>query len=108
MVKSELITMGDESAEEILENFVFELCGSRAAWQATPNIPTHLQLETISARIESDGYTAILRTHLCYTFEGPASLTLYPSGKLMIKCEDRELALKIAKHHLSSWLEDGV
>ena len=98
--------MGDDGAEEILDNFVFELCGSRAAWQATPNTPTTLQLETISSRISSDGYTAILETHLCYTFEGRASLTLYPSGKLMIKCEDRELALKIAKHHLSSWLAD--
>ena len=98
--------MHDESVDTEFDESMLELCSNRAAWQVAPRETTTLQLDQIASRIVEDGYTPILQTPLCHTFEGPANLTLFPSGKLMIKCEDKESALGIARHHLSCWLAE--
>ena len=36
-------------------------------------------------------------------FTGEADLTLYPSGKLLVKTADKELAEAIATKHMSIW-----
>ena len=56
------------------------------------------------AKIEAAGYTIGIRTRLAWTFSGPAELTLYPSGKLLVKTEDKDLAASIAKHHVQDWV----
>ncbi len=43
-------------------------------------------------------------TRLAWTFSGPAELTLYPSGKLLVKTEDRELAARVAELHVNKWV----
>ena len=98
--------MRDESASTEFDESMLELCSNRAAWQVAPKELTSLELEVMASRIIEDGYTRILRNHLCHTFEGSASLTLFPSGKLMIKCEDRKSAIDIARRHLSVWLSE--
>ena len=52
----------------------------------------------------SAGYTVGIRTRLAWTFSGPAELTLYPSGKLLVKTEDKELAANIAREHVEEWV----
>lgn len=99
--------MQEENESLDSDDFVIELCGNRASWQVTPKTPTTLELENISSRIVDDGYEMILETHLCHTFEGLANLTLFPSGKLMIKSDDKQLAIEIARHHMSAWLAEG-
>ena len=53
--------------------------------------------------IEKAGYEVGIRTRLCWTFSGPCDLTLYPSGKLLVKTEDKELAAEVAKLHVEKW-----
>jgi len=45
-----------------------------------------------------------VRTRLAWTFSGPADLTLYPSGKLLVKTEDKALAANIAQKHVNHWI----
>ena len=83
------------------DGFVMELCGNRAAWQIELDGIDNIDLETVGKKIEADGYDIGIRNRLCWTFTGPCDLTLYPSGKLLVKTEDKELAAKVAKQHVT-------
>ncbi|MDA7846148.1 L-threonylcarbamoyladenylate synthase [Euryarchaeota archaeon] len=80
-----------------------ELCGNKAAWQIAPDGITSVDLETVGNLIEGSGYTVEIRNRLCWTFSGPCDMTLYPSGKLMVKTEDKALAGEIAQLHIEQW-----
>ena len=80
------------------------MCGNRSAWQIQVDGIDKINLENVGQEIESAGYTIGIRTRLAWTFSGPAELTLYPSGKLLVKTEDKELAAKIAKEHVNKWV----
>jgi hypothetical protein len=41
---------------------------------------------------------------LCWTFTGQCEMTLYPSGKLMIRTEDKGLAEDVAHRHVNEWV----
>ena len=80
-----------------------ELCGNKAAWQIVPEGVTSINLERVGQTIQNAGYTVGIQTRLCWTFSGPCDLTLYPSGKLLVKTEDKELAATVAEQHVSTW-----
>ena len=81
-----------------------EMCGNRSAWQIQVDGIEKINLENVGLEIESAGYTIGIRTRLAWTFSGPAELTLYPSGKLLVKTEDKELAAQIAEAHVKKWV----
>ena len=85
------------------DSFVMELCGNKSAWQIQVNDVEKIDLETVGNRIEAAGYTIGIRTRLAWTFSGPAELTLYPSGKLLVKTQDKVIAAKIAEEHVKVW-----
>ena len=80
-----------------------ELCGNKAAWQIVPEGVTSINLERVGQLIQDAGYTVGIQNRLCWTFSGPCDLTLYPSGKLLVKTEDKELAATVAEQHASTW-----
>ena len=86
------------------DSFVMEICGNRSAWQIQVDGIEKINLENVGLEIESAGYTIGIRTRLAWTFSGPAELTLYPSGKLLVKTEDKELAAQIAEDHVKKWV----
>ena len=86
------------------DDFVMELCGNKAAWQVAPIDISSIDLEKVGKKISESGYEVGIRNRLCWTFFGPADLTLYPSSKLLIKTQDKKLAQKIAEQHLSEWV----
>ena len=86
------------------DSFVMEMCGNRSAWQIQVDGIDKINLENVGQEIESAGYTIGIRTRLAWTFSGPAELTLYPSGKLLVKTEDKELAAQIAEDHVKKWV----
>ena len=81
-----------------------EMCGNRSAWQIQVDGIEKINLENVGLEIESAGYTIGIRTRLAWTFTGPADLTLYPSGKLLVKTEDKDLAAQIAEAHVKKWV----
>jgi hypothetical protein len=87
------------------DDFVLELCGNKAAWQVVPDKISSIVLEQVADNISNSGYSVGISNRLCWTFTGPADLTLYPSGKLLIKTQDREIAQKIAEQHLTEWVK---
>ena len=86
------------------DSFVMEMCGNRSAWQIQVDGIEKIDLDSVGSKIENAGYTVGIRTRLAWTFSGPAELTLYPSGKLLVKTEDKELAAKIAREHVEEWV----
>ncbi len=85
------------------EGFAMELCGNKAAWQIVPEGITSINLERVGQIIQESGYSVGIQNRLCWTFSGPCDLTLYPSGKLLVKTEDKELATLVAEQHISTW-----
>ena len=80
------------------------MCGNKSAWQIEVDDVEKVDLEKVGSKIEAAGYEIGIRTRLAWTFSGPAELTLYPSGKLLVKTEDKELAAKIAQDHVQEWV----
>ncbi len=86
------------------EGFLLEMCSGRAAWTVIPNDISEIDLEVVAAQIEKEGWVCTLRNRLCCTFTREANITLYPSGKLLVKSGDRSIAERIARHHVEVWL----
>lgn len=86
------------------EPFIMEMCGNKAAWQIVVDGVEKIDLEAVGNRIQAEGYEVGIMTRLAWTFSGPAELTLYPSGKLLVKTEDKELAAKVAELHVNKWV----
>jgi len=86
------------------KSFVMEMCGNKSAWQIAVDGIAKIDLEVVGNKIEAAGYTVGIRTRLAWTFSGPADLTLYPTGKLLVKTKDRELAATIAETHVTTWV----
>ena len=85
------------------DGFAMELCGNKAAWQIVPEGITSINLERVGQIIQESGYSVGIQNRLCWTFSGPCDLTLYTSGKLLVKTEDKELATLVAEQHISTW-----
>ena len=86
------------------DGFAMELCGTQAAYQIVPEGVESIDLERVGAAIEAEGYDVGVRSRLCWTCSGPCEMTLYPSGKLMVRTEDKALASTVAKQHVTSWV----
>ena len=85
------------------DGFAMELCGNQASWQIVPEGITAIDLEQVGARIIESGFEAGVQSRMVWTFTGSADLTLYPSGKLLVKTADKELAEQIAQQHMLEW-----
>ncbi len=85
------------------DGFAMELCGNQASWQIVPEGITAIDLDQVGARIIESGFEAGVQSRMVWTFTGSADLTLYPSGKLLVKTADKGLAEQIAQQHMSEW-----
>ena len=85
------------------DGFAMELCGNKAAWQIVPDGVTSIDLELVGRVIQEAGYSVGIQTRLCWTFSGLCDLTLYPSGKLLVKTENKDLAAEVAQQHVTVW-----
>ena len=85
------------------DGFVMELCGNQSSWQIVPDGIGSINLDSVGSAIESAGYHVEIRSGLCWPFTGPSDLTLYPSGKLLVKTADKNLANEVARLHVTQW-----
>ena len=83
-----------------------ELCGNKASWQIVPDGIESIDLEEVAMKITEAGFEAEVQSRMVWTFTGEADLTLYPSGKLLVKTADKELAEEIANKHMSVWTRE--
>ena len=88
------------------EGFAMELCGNKASWQIVPDGIDSIDLEEVAMKITEAGFEAEVQSRMVWTFTGEADLTLYPSGKLLVKTADKELAEEIANKHMSVWTRE--
>ncbi|MBT3772896.1 MAG: hypothetical protein HOC79_07835 [Euryarchaeota archaeon] len=87
------------------EGFVMELCSGKAAWQIEPSKKVEINIDTVSEKIQNAGYGVKIKTRMCHILhKEDVKITLFPSGKILVKCEEKEKAIEIAKQHLQEWL----
>ena len=87
-----------------MEGAIIEVCSGDTAFTiVTENLP-EISTETIVERIEKSGFSCSLRSKFCHTFEGEYEMTLYPSGRLLVRAPTIEVANKIAALHIGEWL----
>ncbi len=87
------------------DGFTMELCGTKGSYQIVPEEVETIELETVGTAIEAAGFEVGVRSRLCWTFSGRCEMTLYPSGKLMIRTEDTSLAEEVAQLHVNEWVK---
>lgn len=87
------------------EGYVLELCSGKAAWQIEPVEKMNIDLDGVSEKIQKAGFGVKIKTRMCHILHrDDVKITLFPSGKILVKCEQKEQAIKIAKQHLQEWL----
>ncbi len=91
-------------AEVHEEDFMLEMCSGKTSWQIEPREERKIDLDEVGKKIIAAGWEVKIQTRLCHIFTGVAKLTLFPSGKLLVKCDDRDTALEIGRLHLLDWL----
>ena len=94
--------MADAEVHE--EGFMLEMCSGNTSWQIEPREEMQIDLDTVGKKIIAAGWDVKIQTRLCHIFTGPAKLTLFPSGKLLVKCDDKDTAIEIGRTHLLDWL----
>jgi len=87
------------------DGFTMKLCGTKGAYQIVPEGIESIDLATVGRAIESAGYSPEIQSRLCWTFTGRCEMTLYPSGKLMIRTEDVAVAEEVAQLHINAWVQ---
>ena len=87
------------------DGFAMELCGTQGSYQIVPNDVETIDLNAVGGAIEAAGFEVGVRSRLCWTFSGRCEMTLYPSGKLMIRTEDKALAEEVAHLHVNQWVQ---
>ncbi|RJU93902.1 MAG: hypothetical protein DWC03_03870 [Candidatus Poseidoniales archaeon] len=87
------------------DGFAMELCGTQGSYQIVPDGVDAIDLDSVGAAIEAAGFEVGVRSRLCWTFSGRCEMTLYPSGKLMIRTEDKGLAEDVAQNHVNEWVK---
>lgn len=87
------------------DGFAMELCGTQGSYQIVPDDITTIDLGAVGGAIEAAGYEVGVRSRLCWTFTGRCEMTLYPSGKLMVRTEDKDLAADVAHQHVTHWVK---
>ena len=87
-----------------MEVAIIEVCSGDTAFTIVPENPPEISTETIVERIEKSGFSCSLRSKFCHTFEGEYEMTLYPSGRLLVRAPTIEVANKIAALHIGEWL----
>tara|TARA_B100001750_G_scaffold246988_1_gene271122 strand:- start:2004 stop:2270 length:267 start_codon:yes stop_codon:yes gene_type:complete len=87
-----------------VDAYLLSVCSGGAAWQVEPQSNNIIDLSEVAKKIIASGWKCTLENHLCYTFSGDVNLTLFPSGKLLVKTSERKIANDIAKTHIDNWL----
>ncbi len=87
-----------------MDGAIIEVCSGDTAFTIVPQNPPEISIETIVERIEKSGFSCSLRSKFCHTFEGKFEMTLYPSGRLLVRAPTIEEAHKIASLHIGEWL----
>ena len=85
--------------------FAMELCGTKGSYQIVPDGVETIELDAVGTAIEAAGFEVGVRSRLCWTFSGRCEMTLYPSGKLMVRTEDKALAKEVAHLHVHEWVQ---
>ena len=87
------------------DGFAMELCGTKGSYQIVPDGVETIDLDAVGTAIEAAGFEVGVRSRLCWTFSGRCEMTLYPSGKLMVRTEDKALAKEVAHLHVHEWVQ---
>ncbi len=87
------------------DGFTMKLCGTKGAYNIVPEGIDSIDLAKVGRAIESAGYSPEIQSRLCWTFTGQCDMTLYPSGKLIVRTEDVAVAEEIAQLHIKAWVQ---
>ncbi len=75
--------------------YLLKPCRTSAGFTSTLKKRTRLNLKDAKGKLEAAGYT-VTDVEVMLILEGPAELTLYESGKLLLKIEDKAEAQKVS------------
>ncbi|MDP6856252.1 MAG: hypothetical protein QGH13_01815 [Candidatus Thalassarchaeaceae archaeon] len=87
-----------------MDGAIIEVCSGDTAFTIVPENEPTISIEIIVERIEKSGFSCSLRSKFCHTFQGKFEMTLYPSGRLLVRAPDIETANQIAELHIGEWL----
>ena len=90
----------------MMREAVIEVCSGDTAFTIVPPEIDSCNMDLVTKRIEEAGFICKLKSRFCHVFEGDYELTLYPSGKLLLRAEDIDEVRRIASLHLDVWLAD--
>ncbi len=72
--------------------FILKPCKSTAAYEAIPKRKMNLKLDTLKKDLNSAGFKEVCDAKVMIIVEKGTEISIYPSGKLLIKTDQEQLA----------------
>ncbi len=74
--------------------YTIKPCKTKAVYNAIPNSKIKLDLENCLKKLEAKGYKTIFNANAILIIKKDIETSIYPDGKLILKCDDFETARK--------------
>ncbi len=80
------------------QGYVLELCAKKAAYEATPERELSLDLDQVAEALEGAGIPVLTNAGVLLVAQaGPVELSIFESGRLLLKTDQRELASQVSQ-----------
>ncbi|MDX1611107.1 MAG: hypothetical protein R3185_01975 [Candidatus Thermoplasmatota archaeon] len=79
----------------IADQFTLELCDKKGAFEVSPDAPLDLDLDEAADQLEAYGFEVITNAGILLVAKaGPIEVSVFESGRLLLKSGDAEMARK--------------
>lgn len=83
--------------------FAVELCSKRAGYEVTPDQPLDLDLQAAVQRLEDAGFEVLTDAGILLVVQtGPVEVSVFESGRLLVKTDDEALAREATRATLEA------
>jgi len=93
-----------EEAPNVGGYVLIELSDNKWAWAILPDDVTSIDLDAISGRVKASGWATISQSELSRTFRSDVDMVLYDSGRVEISAASKDVATRVARLLVGSWL----
>lgn len=77
--------------------FILKPCKSTAAYEAIPKRNMNLKLDDLKPNLKLGGYNEVCDAKVMIIVEKGTEISIYPSGKLLLKTADEKVAQECAE-----------
>jgi len=96
----------NEGCAETTGYTLLEVSTKDRSWDILPDDVTSIDLSSIATRVEASGWKCVSEAPLLRTFRADCDICLHVSGRLEVHASSKDLAERVARLLVGTWLAD--